>query len=147
MSFENLPPDWPLHSLADPALAADVVDLVVRDADRAAGALAFLLCRADGTLAQPLVVDDVDGVDGEDPLLVVERMAAVVARLPETPGLVVAVARPGGPVTDADRHLHQLALECCEGHGLVLHGTFLATHAGVTHLPVAHGLRLRRGAA
>lgn len=133
-----------MRPLSDAAIAADVVDLVVRDADRAAGALAFLLCRPDATLAQPIVVGD---LDGEDPVRVVEHMMTMLTHLPDTPGLVLAIARPSGLVRDADRRLHQQALELCDAHGLVLHGTFLATRAGVSTLPVAQGLRPRRGAA
>ena len=144
MSFEDLPSDWPMRPLRDPELGADVVDLVVRDADRAEGAIAFLLCRADGTLAQPLVVGD---LEGEDPAQVVTHMMTVLAHLPDTTGFVLALARPHGLVSDADRRLHQLTLELCDEHGLVLVGTYLATHAGVTHLPVAGGLQVRHGAA
>ena len=144
MSFENLPDDWPARPLDDPVLAADVVDLVVSDADRAAGALGFLLCRPGGTLAQPVVVGE---VAQEDPTQVVARMIPVIADLPDTPGFVLALARPRGGVSDADRALHQYALDACEDAGLTLWGTFLATHAGVTHLPVASGLVPRSGAA
>ncbi|WP_130012231.1 hypothetical protein [Serinicoccus sediminis] len=144
MSFEDLPRDWPARVLDDPVVTADVVDLVVSDADRSAGALGFLLCRPGGTLAQPVVVGD---LRGEDPLVVVDRMVEVVAHLPDTPGFVLAVARARGLVGDADRRLHQHALDACAAAGLTLWGTYLATHAGVTHLPVAHGLARRHGAA
>ncbi|WP_151524188.1 hypothetical protein [Serinicoccus kebangsaanensis] len=144
MSFENLPDDWPTRSLDDPALAADVVDLVVSDADRSAGALGFLLCRPGGSLAQPVVVGE---VGREDPREVVGRMIPVIEDLPDTPGFVLVLARPRGGVTDADRSLHQYALDACQDAGLSLWGTYLATHAGVTHLPVAAGLVPRTGAA
>ncbi|ANS78307.1 hypothetical protein SGUI_0911 [Serinicoccus hydrothermalis] len=125
-------------------LAADVVDLVVSDADRRAGALGFLLLRPGGALAQPVVVGE---VQQEDPVGVVARMIAVIADLPDTPGFVLAIARPRGGVTDIDRALHQYALDACDAAGLRLWGTYLATHAGVTHLPVAAGLVPRTGAA
>lgn len=160
MSFDNLPTDWPQRPLTDPQIGADVVDLVVRDIDRATGALAFLLCHEDGSLAQPVVVgghaDDNriadDGwdtfvPDQDDLVAAVRQMTAVIADLPDTPAFVLAIARPHGPVQDADRRLHQLALEQARKRGLILLGTYLATHAGVTHLPVATGLRPHRGAA
>ena len=56
MSFDDLPQDWPTRSLADPVLAADVLDLVVNDRDRMQGGLSFLLCRGDGRLSQPVFV-------------------------------------------------------------------------------------------
>lgn len=143
MTFQELPDDWPARSLADPVLAADLVDLVVTDKDRAEGALAFLLCRPEGSLAQPLVLNELDG----DPVAAFTRMATIIVGLPGTPGFVLAIARARGPVTDQDRELHQHALEVCRELGLVLWGTYLATHLGVTHLPVALGLEPRRGAA
>lgn len=144
MSFEDLPSDWPARVLDDPVLTADVVDLVVSDADRNAGALGFLLCRPGGTLAQPVMVGD---LDREDPVDVVTRMVEIIADLPDTPGFVLAIARRRGLVDDADRRVHQRALEASEGAGLTLWGTYLATHAGVSLLPVAAGLVPRTGAA
>ena len=134
MTFHDLPQDWPTRSLADPALAADIVDLVVTDQDRAEGGLAFLLCRADGSLAQPMFIET-DGCPA--PAELVRHVADVVEHVPEVRGLVVAVAKPFAGVTDADRRVHQEAIEVCRSQGLVLHGTFLATRSGVRVLPVA----------
>ncbi|WP_298885536.1 hypothetical protein [uncultured Serinicoccus sp.] len=144
MSFEDLPPDWPARVLDDPVLTADVVDLVVSEADRSAGAIGFLLCRPGGNLAQPVVVGD---LHGEDPVRVLDRMVEIITDLPDTPGFVLAIARDRGLVGDADRRLHQHALDACARAGLTLWGTYLATHAGVTQLPVALGLSRRTGAA
>jgi metal-sulfur cluster biosynthetic enzyme len=137
MSFDDLPDDWPHRSVADPTLAADLVDLVVSDADRREGALGLLLCRPDGTLAQPVIVTTQGCPD------VAHLLDLVVDQLPHVPGvsgLVLAIARAWGGVTDADRHLHQVALEVCRAHELTLWGTFLATSGGVTPLPVAREL-------
>lgn len=138
MSFDDLPRDWPTRSLADPAFAADVLDLCVSDADRATGGLGVLLCRPDGSLSQPLFV-------GEVPhgAAFCEAVSAVVLgslSLPGVDGVVVAVARARGAVTDADRRVHQHAIEVCRRALLRLHGTFVVTRSGVTHLPVATGL-------
>lgn len=134
MTFHDLPQDWPTRSLADPTLAADIVDLVVTDQDRAEGGLAFLLCRADGSLAQPMFIET-EGCPV--PAELVRQVADVVDHVPEVRGLVVAVAKAFGGVADADRRVHQEAIEVCRGQGLVLHGTFLATRSGVHVLPVA----------
>lgn len=137
MSFTDLPDDWPHRSLADPTVAADLVDLVVGDADRQQGALGLLLCRPGGTLAQPVVVGTRSCPD------LGRLLHRVVGQLPHVPGvdgLVLAIARPWGGITDADRHLHQVALEVCRAHDLTLWGTFLATSAGVVPLPVAREL-------
>lgn len=141
MSFDDLPDDWPHRSVADPTLAADLVDLVVSDADRREGALGLLLCRPDGTLAQPVIVTTQDCPD------VPHLLDLVVDQLPHVPGvggLVLAIARAWGGVNDADRHLHQVALEVCRAHDLTLWGTFLATSGGVTPLPVAKELAPHR---
>lgn len=137
MSFHDVPDDWPHRSLADPALAADLVDLVVSDADRRAGALGLLLCRPDGTLAQPVMVTTEDCPDVADLL---DLVLDLLPQVPGVGGLVLAIARAWGGVTDADRHLHQVALEVCRDQRLTLWGTFLATSAGVMPLPVAREL-------
>lgn len=135
MSFHDLPRDWPMHSLADPVLAADVVDLVVSEADRSAGGLSFLLCRWDGSLGQPVFV----ATDGCDDLGEVVRFMVDTAldHLPGMTGMVLAVAKPFGGLTDADRRLHQHALDLCRQHGFILLGTYLATVGRVVPLPVA----------
>lgn len=139
MSFHDLPQDWPTRSLADPAFAADVLDLCVSDADRATGGLAVLLCRPDGALSQPLFVAQVPHEAGFR-----EAVSAVVLgalSLPGVDGLVVALVRRRGALADADRRVHQHAIEVCRRAGLTLHGTFLVTAAGVGQLPVAAALR------
>lgn len=135
MSFDDLPPDWPTRSLADPTFAADVLDLCVSDSDRLTGGLSVLLCRPDGSLSQPLFVADVPHEAGFR-----EAVSAVVLgslSLPGVDGVVVAVVRRSGGVTDADRRLHQHAIEVCRRALLTLHGTFVVTCLGVKHLPVA----------
>lgn len=139
MSFHDLPRDWPTRSLADPVFAADVLDLCVSDDDRAAGGLSVLLCRPDGSLSQPLFVADVPR-----PAALLEAVSAVVLgslHLPGVDGLVVAVARARGGINDDDRRLHQHAIEVCRRGLLTLHGTFLVTTVGVTHLSVAGQLQ------
>lgn len=134
MTFQDLPSDWPMRSLTDPRLAADVVDLVVSDADRRAGGLSFLLCRWDGSLGQPVFV----ATEGcEDLGEVVRLMVGTIQdEMPGLTGMVLALARPCGGLTDEDRRLHQLALDLCRARGFALHGTYLATGGGVEHLPV-----------
>lgn len=144
MTFTDLPSDWPHLSLADPALAADVVDLVVSDRDRGTGGLAFLLCHPDGTLSQPVFVDT---SDGGDPVDLVGRVADIVDQVPGVGGFVLGIAKASSAVRDLDRQIHQRAIEVCREHHYELHGTFLATHGGVVELPVAADLSTRPGAA
>ncbi len=147
MSYHDLPPDWPTRSLADPLFAADVLDLCVSDADRSTGGLSFLLCRADGSLAQPVFVGDLPHETALREVVSATVLSCVT--LAGIGGVVIALARAWGGVCDADRRLHQHALEVCRRARVDLHGTFLVTGAGVTHLPVAtpHGLPVGRDVA
>lgn len=144
MTYEDLPSDWPARSLADPALAADVVDLVVSDLDRSSGGLSFLLCRPGGTLSQPVFVETQGCPDRAD---VVRQMTDGLREVPEVRGLVLAVAKQFGGLDDDDRRVHDAALQVCRELGLTLHGTYLATHAGVRLLPVAVELTSHRPGA
>jgi hypothetical protein len=139
MSYQDLPRDWPTRSLADPAFAADVLDLCVSDADRMTVGLSFLLCRADGSLSQPVFVGRIPHETAMRETLATTVLTCVT--LAGVGGLVVGIVRPWGGVNDQDRALHQLALEVCRRARLDLHGTFVVTGAGVTHLPVAEQLR------
>jgi hypothetical protein len=58
MTFEDLPNDWSDRPLTDPALLSDVLDLVVFEKDRAAGAVSFLLCDDEGRLVQPVTIGE-----------------------------------------------------------------------------------------
>jgi hypothetical protein len=55
MTFDDLPDDWSDRPLTDPALVADVLDLVVFARDRQQGAVSFLLCDEDARLVQRLM--------------------------------------------------------------------------------------------
>lgn len=145
MTFYDLPSDWPQRSLADPTLAADVVDLVVSDADRTCGGLSFLLCRPGGTLGQPVFISCGEGDDLEEVVRFMVRTAT--DHLPALGGLVLAIVKPRGGLSDADRRLHQRAIEICRAHGSTLWGTYLATLGGVSPLPVAPELAEERPGA
>ncbi|MFK5633778.1 hypothetical protein [Ornithinimicrobium sp. LYQ103] len=145
MSFEDLPRDWAHRSLDDPVLTADILDLVVSDLDRAAGGVMVLLCQADGRLSQPVFVGEIGSPDVA--MDVISFMAPNALDLPGVGGLVVALVRGSGAVTDLDRRVHQHTLEVCGRAGLALFGTFVVTRSDVVHLPVASDLRLERGVA
>lgn len=57
MTFEQLPSTWPDQPLTDPALAADVVDLMVSIGDRHLGVLAVLLCHPDDRFRSTVIVE------------------------------------------------------------------------------------------
>lgn len=145
MTFEDVPDDWPTRPLSDQVLAADLLDLCITDQDRMKGGLSLLLCRRDDTLAQPVFVGDIPRPD--ELWFTMERTLEITAEVPEAAAVVVALVRHWGTVTDADRALHQHAIEVCGRTGIRLLGTFLVTSAGVTPLPVASALLSRHGAA
>ena len=135
MTFLDLPPGWPARSLRDLRLAADVVDLVVRDSDRASGCLALLLCDDDGRMIEPVTVADVPLGAAAD-----ERDAffdAFLGHLGRSLGSVVfVVGRPGGlALTDDTRDWHESAVQAARGEGVELIATYLATGEGVVLLP------------
>lgn len=144
MSFADLPNNWPERSLADPTFAADVIDLCVSDADRSIGGLSVLLARRDGALSQPVFVGSIPPQELTD---AVTRLVEVAEHLPGVGGVLFAVVRPWGGVTDADRAVHQHAIETCRASPVPLLGTYVVTRGSVTHLPVAEGLRIPRDAA
>ncbi len=128
MSFDDLPDDWQSRPLTDSRLAADVVDLFVRDDDRRAGAVAVLLCDDEHRLLQPVVVTmDSDPVPLADKHLVVQRFTDLVGHGPGA-SLVLAVARPKGSfVTDSDREWHEAAIRGCREAGVELIGLYVVT--------------------
>ena len=59
MTFRDLPRDVKNRSLTDPALTADVIDLILGDEARASGAIGLMLCDAQDRGLQPVVLTDV----------------------------------------------------------------------------------------
>jgi len=128
MSFEDLPDDWPHQPLLVPTLVADVLDLVISEADRRKGALGFLLCDETARLLVPAVVADVPDSCGDD-----ERVRAIsvfAGTLGPTGSLHVAIGRSDGlSVRASDRAwARAAATACADGprllgvHVLTLHG-------------------------
>lgn len=160
MTFDDLPADWPVRSLADPVLAADVLDLFVTDRDRDVGGFSVLWCDADGRLLQPVMITGGTALGeqrADDPVL---RHAVHLCRdgpetargcvedpvqdrgAPSTPrrgggtgSLVLAIVRSGGPLVDAERAWHQRALARCRAARVPLMSVHLVTHGGVRLLP------------
>ena len=136
MTFEDLPSDWPTRPLSDASIAADVVDLVVRDSDRATGCLSILLCDDSLRMIQPISITDLDIV-GPEPGEYQRPFDLVVGQFAERlGGVVVAIGRPLGHEPDDEaRAWHEAAIAGCREHGVPLLGTYLATAQAVTEMP------------
>ncbi|WP_427385184.1 hypothetical protein [Janibacter sp. G56] len=138
MTFTDLPTNWPSRSLRDTTLCADVVDLVVRESERAQGCISLLLCDPDGRMIQPVTITDVDHDCTKG-----ERLAvfdAFVDHLGAAFGsLVVAIGKPTGRPDAADLAWQHAAAQVCGRGGVTLLGTFVATGEGVRLIePEAH---------
>jgi hypothetical protein len=135
MSFENLPKNWPTLPLTDPALADDVVDLVVSDEQRANRCIGVLICDDQHRLMVPISIGPFEDDDNteENWLATTTAIAEVVKGVGR--GAILARGRPSGQVCDTDRAWHQRAIEAFAAHGLELIGAYLATHRGVWRLP------------
>jgi hypothetical protein len=135
MTFEDLPPDVSSIPLTDRRIAADVIDLIIGDADRAGGCIGVMLCDAEDRGLTPVVVSEVPAdadVGGLCTLLEV-----VLPLLSEQGGSVLlGRGRPRGTrPCDADRAWHQLSIDRCAAHGVRLLGFYLATRDGIVRLP------------
>ncbi|TDD47277.1 hypothetical protein E1263_34955, partial [Kribbella antibiotica] len=57
MTFRDLAPTWSDRPLTDPALAADVVDLMVSHGDRSRGTFTAILCGPDARYRATVAID------------------------------------------------------------------------------------------
>lgn len=134
MSFEDLPQGWHTRPLTDTTLAADVVDLVVRDSEREQGCISLLLCDATGRMVQPVTITETDLHPGA-PDAVFDTIVGGLAG--SIGGFVAAIGRPRGLAPDdRARARHEEALAASRRHDVPLLGTYLATPQGVSELPV-----------
>jgi hypothetical protein len=145
MSFEDLPRDWPHRAVTDPAITADLLDLIVTDRDRATGALGLLLCGRGDRLLQPVVVEAPDlHADAAERRRAFDTVCAAFGHLGEPGaegrgarlGLLVALARPGPPLpTPGDLRWRDTAYRSCRDHGVGLLGVWLVTPEVIRSLP------------
>lgn len=134
MSIHDLPSN--LHELSldhDKELTADVVDLFCPVDARRDGALAILICDDGGRLVQPIIIDGPPvQMDQHEVRLMLEHTVGVAGAGSST---ILAICRPGGMITDADRRWHGLVIDRCRALGIRLIGTYVATPEHVLRLP------------
>lgn len=140
MTFQDLPKGWHSRPLTDTDLAGDVVDLVVRESDRASGCISLLLCDHTHRMLQPVTITDLDREMPEERRRLFDLLVGEFAD--RLGGVVVAVGRPRGSVPDDEaRAWHEAAIAACREHDVPLLGTYLATAHGVVEMPRWDGLR------
>jgi len=136
MSFEQLPRDWSRRSVVDDEIFLDLVDLVVLERDRQAGALYVLLCGPTERLVQPCVVGELPPEPVPDRHGAFEPFAEAVRTNIPGGGLVAIIARPGRlDTTDTDRAWHEAALAVCRRRGIRLLAASVAAPEGIWRLP------------
>jgi hypothetical protein len=137
MTFQDLPKDGAarLLPLTDETTAADVIDLIMFEEDRAKGCFGLMLCDDEHRGVQPVVLKEVPEDEAAD--TVAGLLDLVLPLLAETGGsILVARGRARGRrPADADRVWHQLTIDRCAAHGVRLLGFYLATGDGVHRLP------------
>jgi hypothetical protein len=103
MAFTDLPPDWPSRPITDPALLADVLDLVVSEQARLAGSLYLLLCDPGDRLVLPVEIGELATAPAGSARA--EMLAPIMCQANEMAsdgGVLAAIARPGGLSVTAD---------------------------------------------
>ena len=135
MSFEDLPPNAKDLPLTDRRLAADVIDLIIAEKDRAAGCFGVMVCDEHRRGLQPIVVNEVPAdAEAADLASFLDLLLPLVSQ--KRGSIVVGRGRPvGRRPSDRDREWHQQAIDSCRAHGVPLLGFHLATHDGVFRLP------------
>lgn len=144
MTFQDLPKGWHSRPLTDTELAADVVDLVVRESDRASGCISLLLCDRTHRMLQPVTITDLDRDAPDERRELFDLLVGEFAG--RLGGVVVAVGRPRGAVPDDEaRAWHEAAIAACREYDVPLLGTYLATTHGVAEMPRWDGLSALAG--
>ncbi|MGA7689068.1 MAG: hypothetical protein WCA29_07540 [Jiangellales bacterium] len=103
MAFTDLPPDWPTRPITDPALLADVLDLVVSEHARVTGSLFLLLCDPGDRLVLPVEIGELATAPAGSARA--EMLAPIMRQADEMEpdgGVLAAIARPGGLSVTAD---------------------------------------------
>ena len=134
MTFQDLPDDWSEQPLTDSRHVADVLDLIVSDADRRSGGLAMLLCDDQGRLQQPVFISDVDYDSSEaERCLMFARFVGHLAS--QVDSILFALARADGLSITADDESWARAIQyACSGEVRLL-GFHLVTRDGSRLVP------------
>ncbi|WP_329476259.1 hypothetical protein OG558_37915 [Kribbella sp. NBC_01510] len=139
MSFQNLAPTWATQPLSDPALATDVVDLMVSLGDRRSGTFTAVLCDHDDRYIATVAIDLPSEFEHLEPSLRSDglcgsALSPIIPALRTTPGaaLILALGRPGPAVwPDLDTEWAEAATHICTAAEVRLLGFYIAS---ATHI-------------
>ncbi|MGW6281543.1 hypothetical protein [Kribbella sp. NPDC055071] len=141
MSFKNLTLAWTTQPLSDPALAADVVDLMITLGERQRGTFTVLLCDPDDTYRATISIDlpsEFDQPTLETTDVCSAALAPIIPAVHTAPGtsLILALGRPGPPSwPDLDVEWAHAATHICQAANVRLLGFYIATATGI-HQPL-----------
>lgn len=136
MSFKDLPKGGARElDLSDRAHAANVIDLITLEEDRALGCFSAMLCDGENRGRQPVCLQGLK--PGAPPDSMDQLLSMVLPLVAQAEGSVLlGRGRPGMlRPTDDDRLWHEQAIRACRAHGVRLLGFHVATDEGVVRLP------------
>ena len=139
MSFQNLAPTWITQPLSDPALATDVVDLMVSLGERQRGTFTAVLCDPDDRYIATVAIDLPSEFEHLEPSLRTDdvcntALSPIIPALRTTPGaaLILALGRPGPAFwPDLDTEWAEAATHICEAAEVRLLGFYIASAAHI----------------
>lgn len=135
MSFENLPPTWTEQPLTDPALATDVVDLLVGLGERQRGTFTVIMCDSEDRYIAAVAIDLPSEFQHLRPSLQPSdlcstALGAVLPAVRTAPGtaLLLALGRPGPDFwPDIDAEWAEAATHICQAAEVRLLGFYVAS--------------------
>ncbi len=122
MTFEDLPPRANEIPLTNRRVAADVIDLIISDANRAAGCVAVMICDSEHRGIQPIVLHDVPP-DAEAGGFASCSTCCCRSCRERRWGPHRRGRRHGTAPNDPDRSWHQMAIDRCSDHEVALLAT------------------------
>ena len=141
MTFLDLPPTWTDQPLTDPAVAADVVDLMLTLGDRQRGTFAVILCDPDNLYRATITVDLPSEFDRLAPPLDTHALCStalspIIPAIQTAPNtsVILALGRPGplhSPALDQD--WSTAATNITQAAHLNLLSFHIATPEGIHH--------------
>ncbi|WP_329000568.1 hypothetical protein OHA18_39780 [Kribbella sp. NBC_00709] len=139
MSFLDLTPTWTERPLTDPAVAADVVDLMISLGDRHRGTFSVVLCDPDDHYRATVMVDLPSEFEQlsrphDTGQLCSDTLRPLIPAVQTAPGtgVILALGRPG-PLRspESDREWADAGTAICQAAGLRLLGFYVAARDGV----------------